>query len=503
MTIDSHFAAHRRHIIGLDTVLDTPVGKKNLLYADWIASGRLYQPIEEFLTHTVGATFANTHTESNSTGALTTHYYHEARSIIKEHVGANEEDFLLLDGSGMTGVITRFQRLLGLKVPEYLSGTLPAEERPVVFITHMEHHSNQTSWLCCECDVVVVPPDENGLVCPEQLRKAIEPYQGRFCKIGSFTACSNVTGIFTPYHELARVMHEAGGICLIDFSASAPYVEINMHPADPMERLDAVVFSPHKFLGGPGTCGVLVLNRALYHNQIPDRPGGGTVVWTNPWGGFRFYDDAEVREDGGTPPILQAIQTALAIQLKEQLQPALMLQREHELLERFWKQVEFIPGLHILDTHHRHNRLSIFSFYHEKIHHNLFVRLLNDHFGIQVRSGCSCAGTYGHYLLNIDPDTSHRITDAIDRGELDQKPGWVRVSFHPTMTEEEVDAIAHAITWIVENLDTLAEDYTYMKEQNDFTHRAAGAPLTPLRQSWNQHIENELRPVSKWGNWFR
>ena len=147
----------------------------------------------------------------------------------------------------------------------------------------------------------------------------LHEYRGRAIKIGSFTACSNVTGVFTPYHAMARLMHRTGGVVFVDFAASVPCVNIDMRPADPEERLDAVLWSPHKFLGGPGSSGVLIFNRDLYRNTVPDDSGGGTVNWTNPWGQYSFLDDIEAREDAGTPGFLQTIKAALAVQLKTRM----------------------------------------------------------------------------------------------------------------------------------------------------------------------------------------
>ncbi len=466
---ENHFLQFRNNTTGHDLVIKTPFGKHPLVYADWIASGRLYAPIEEKIARDFGPLVGNTHSESNYTGTVMTRAYHYAHKLIKSHVNAGPKDIIITAGSGMTGVINKFQRILGLRIPELLQQFVKMDEivRPVVFLTHMEHHSNQTSWLETICDVVVVAPAENGLVSEENLIREIERYSERKVKIGAFTACSNVTGIMTNYHRLAKIMHQAGGYAFIDFACSAPYVDIDMHPEDPDERLDAIVFSPHKFLGGPGTPGVLVFNSELYHNTVPDNPGGGTVDWTNPWGEYRFVDDIEAREDGGTPPFIQTIKAALAIQLKNEMTTQAIQAREHEMVPGFMKMLDRIPNLHILAGNHR-DRLGAVSFYFDNIHYNLVVKLLNDRFGIQVRGGCSCAGTYGHYLLNVDPYMSHRITDKINHGDLSEKPGWVRVSLHPTMTNDEVAFIAEAISEIRKNISKWEPGYKYDNHRNEF-----------------------------------
>jgi selenocysteine lyase/cysteine desulfurase len=264
-------------------------------------------------------------------------------------------------------------------------------------------------------------------------------------------------------------MHENNGYCFIDFAASAPYVDIDMHPADKLEQLDAIFFSPHKFLGGPGSAGVLIFNKELYKNHIPDMPGGGTVKWTNRWGGYSYITDIEVKEDGGTPGFLQGIKAALSVILKESMDTKMIRMRESELNEIAYRELSHIDNLHILASNIK-ERLGVFSFYIEQVHHNLITRLLNDRFGIQVRGGCSCAGTYGHFLLDVDFSMSQEITDKIDAGDLSMKPGWIRLSLHPTMTDKELLFITDAIRQTVEKADEWKKDYNYDRHTNEFHH---------------------------------
>lgn len=485
MKLDDVFLPFRNNIVGIDARFTSQYGEQPLVYADWTASGRLYAPIEQKMLHSFGPFVGNTHSESSVTGGLMTHAYHHAHEIIKKHVHADGDDVLLFIGSGMTAAINKFQRILGVKVPERFrdSFQIPDNERPVVFVTHMEHHSNQTTWYETIADVVVLEPTEDGMVDVKSLRDALRFHADRRMKIGSFSACSNVTGIATPYHELAAVMHEFGGIAIIDFAASAPYVEIDMHPADAAQRLDAIIFSPHKFLGGPGTPGVLLFNKQLYTLKSPDQPGGGTVLWTNPWGEHMFSPDIEIREDGGTPAFLQAIKASLAVQLKEQMGVERIAAREHALGEMMFGLMERVAHLHLLAEHVR-DRLCMFSFYFDHIHYNLAVKLLNDRFGIQARGGCSCAGTYGHYLLHVDKQHSKSITDKINAGDLSDKPGWVRISLHPTTTEQEVQYIGDALAQIARNIGTWKEDYAYDPHSNEYHHRQESGILSAMTASW-------------------
>ncbi len=471
-SLEKHFGKFRENIVGIDKEFESPYGNKKIVYGDWIASGRLYRPIECKITDELGPYVGNTHTETCETGIRMTHAYHKSHQLIKKYVNAGPNDVIITAGFGMTAVINKFQRILGLKYCGKVSGKscIAERERPVVFITHMEHHSNQTSWYETSADVVVVEPGEGLLVNTDNLRKALEEFKDRPFKIGSFTACSNVTGVRTPYFEMAKIMHEYGGVAFIDFAASAPYDEINMHPEDPMEKLDAVMFSPHKFLGGPGSSGVIVFDASMYKNEVPDNPGGGTVDWTNPWGRYKYVDDIEAREDGGTPGFLQSIRTALCFDLKHKMGIENIRKREEELLEKAFKGLDEIAGLNILADNVR-DRLGVISFYVEGIHYNLLVRLLNDMYGIQTRGGCACAGTYGHFLLEVSYEKSQEITDKISHGDLSEKPGWVRWSLHPTMTDAEVDLMITALKDIIANISTYQKDYIYVNKTNTFFHK--------------------------------
>lgn len=468
--LEEYFKPFRDNIIGIDASFESPYGNKKINYADWIASGRMYGPIEDKLTHFFGPYVGNTHTETSETGTRMTRAYHWSHQLIKKHVNADPNDVIITAGFGMTAVVNKFQRILGLKYCGARQNKCQKDrDKPVVFLTHMEHHSNQTSWYETNAEVVVLKPGKDLRVDPEVLRTELEKYKDRTFKIGSFTACSNVTGVRTPIHQLARVMHEYGGVIFVDYAASAPYDRINMHPDDQMEKLDAVLFSPHKFLGGPGASGVLVFDALMYKSEAPDNPGGGTVDWTNPWGKYKYVDNIEAREDGGTPGFLQSIKTALAIELKEQMGVDMMHQREMELLEIAFKGLDAIPQVKILANEHR-DRLGIISFYIENVHYNLVVKLLNDRFGIQTRGGCACAGTYGHFLLEVTYEKSMEITDKISHGDLSQKPGWIRWSLHPTMSNNEVLEFLHAIKDIVENLEIYRNDYSYVLRENTFRH---------------------------------
>lgn len=464
---------------------------KSILYADWTASGRLYRPIERSILEEVGPYVANPHTENTETGRMICAAYKQAKQIIKNHVNADNSYALINCGSGATSAIVKLQRIMGLRntttsksifteIQSYIGRLIPSlldnakNSRPIVFVTHMEHHSNHTSWNCCDADVVVIKRSNNGQPCYQDLEEQLIKHNHRPLKIGAFTACSNVTGIKTDVHRLAKTMHRFNGLCFIDYACSAPYVGIDLMPDDPLEHLDGIYFSPHKFLGGPGSAGVLLFKKSLYQltHQAPDKPGGGTVLWTNPWGEQAFYDDIEKREDGGTPPFLQVIKTSKAILLKEQMGLENINKREKELCHILLSGLLDIPRVNVLEPEVS-DRLCIISFYIPGLHHNLIVRLLDDKFGIQTRGGCSCAGTYGHTLLNVDKTTSKSIVKQINNGDLTNKPGWVRVSLHPTNTNKEAKFIVEAINQITQHAEEWKNEYTFVPNKGDFEREVA------------------------------
>lgn len=489
--LEAYFASYRQNTIGFDQKFLGPYGEKKIIYADWTASGRLYEPIEKILHDEIYPLVGNTHTETNITGSSMTLAYHRALNIIKTHVHAGPTDLIISGNSGMTGMVNKFQRILGLKVYEkhrkYIH--FKDNERPMVFITHMEHHSNQTTWLETIADVEIIRPDAKGQVDLDHFQQLLTKYKGRKTKYAAVTSCSNVTGLVTPYHKMAEMIHQEGGFIFVDFACSAPYLDINMHPADDSRRLDAIYFSPHKFLGGPGSSGILIFCKSLYKNTVPDNPGGGTVDWTNPWGRHKYRDDIEMREDGGTPSFLQTMKAALCIKLKEEMGTNKMMEREEEQLSLLWEGLSAIPNLHLLAPN-QPKRLGVLSFYIDELHYNLGVRLLNDKFGIQVRGGCSCAGTYGHYLLHVDPATSDAITCAINDGDLSSKPGWIRMSIHPTMSNKEIKYLLNSVSDLASHFRDWSDDYAYSSSTNEyeFTGRSSINPEEKVDKWFNRPL---------------
>ncbi len=511
ITLEQHFEKFRKNIIGENQFFDSPDGKKKIVYADWTASGRCYAPIEECMQKEIMPYLANTHTETSVTGTLMTKAYEKSKVIVKDHVHADKNDVLIFTGSGMTGAVNKLQRILGLRISERVmdyvkqdklpeidevngdairihnlfSECLQLDEKlkPIVFVTHMEHHSNQTTWLETLATVEIIRSDKNGNVDLEYFESLLVKYKDRKNKIAAITGCSNVTGIETPYHEIAKIIHEHNGLCFVDFACSAPYIHIDMHPEEEGAHLDAIYFSPHKFLGGPGTTGVLIFNKKIYKNIIPDQPGGGTVVYTNPWKYHEYITDIEHREDGGTPPFLQGIKTALSVKLKEKMGIDNMLEREEELLKIIFERFDKIENIEVLEGHNR-KRLGVISFVVQGGHYNLIVKLLNDKFGIQTRGGCACAGTYGHELLHVSEMRSYELLELIHTGDLSCKPGWVRMSIHPTMTNEEVEYIMDGIEKVAAHFSEWRKDYEYHPHTNEYTCKGFVSDETEKVNEW-------------------
>ncbi|MEO8413329.1 MAG: aminotransferase class V-fold PLP-dependent enzyme [Ginsengibacter sp.] len=475
-TLENYFAPFRRNVIGQQQTFESPFGKKEIIYADWTASGRCYEPIEACIQKEIMPFLANTHTETTITGTLMSKAYEAAKVIVKEHVHADTDDALVFCGSGMTGAVNKLQRILGLKLPERIIDYTKKEDefigvdealRPIVFVTHMEHHSNQISWLETIATVEIIKSDENGQVDLVYFSNLLERYKHRKNKIAAVTACSNVTGIQTPYHEMAKLIHEYDGLCFVDFACSAPYSNIDMHPGKKDKHLDAIYFSPHKFLGGPGTPGVLIFNKKIYKNSIPDQPGGGTVVYSNPWKVHEYITNIEQREDGGTPPFLQGIKAAMCIRLKEEMGVANILKREEEILQIVFARFSKMKNIEILEGKIK-RRSGVISFIVKGAHYNLIVKILNDRFGIQVRGGCSCAGTYGHKLLHVNKTKSYEILNLIRSENLLCKPGWIRLSIHPTMPDAEIDFIMDSIEATAFHYRKWMTDYAYNSMSNEY-----------------------------------
>jgi selenocysteine lyase/cysteine desulfurase len=462
-----------------------PYGPRRVTYADYTASGRALDFVERFVHDEVLPRYANTHTESSGTGLQTTRLREDARRIIRDAVGGDDDTVVIFTGSGSTGAIDKMIHILGLRIPADLddrydlAARIPATERPVVFIGPFEHHSNELPWRESIADVVVIPEDADGHVDWGVLEAALRRFADRPLKIGSFSAASNVTGIVTNTRAVSELLHRYGALSFWDFAAAAPYVDIDM------DGKDAMFLSPHKFVGGPGTPGVLVVRRELLRNRVPTVPGGGTVDYVNP-NEHHYVTDPERREEGGTPAIVESIRAGLVFQLKQAVGTGVIRAREEYFLRRAVESWRANPAIEILGNLDA-ERLSIVSFVVRRpggryLHHNAAVALLNDLFGIQSRGGCSCAGPYGHRLLGIDVERSHRFADEIVAGCEGIKPGWVRVSFNYFISPAVFEYIVEAVHLVATYGWALLPEYRFDPYSGLWRHRD-GLVEPPLRLS--------------------
>ena len=461
----------RQSVIGDDQLVDGPFGLTRVTYADYTASGRAIGFIEDFIRTEVLPQYANTHTESSGTGLQTTIFREDARALVAQAVNADDDYSVIFAGSGTTGAIDRLIGIMNLRIPAELDSRyqfteqIPTNERPVVFIGPFEHHSNELPWRESICDVVRIPEDADGHIDQAALREQLQRFSDRTLKIGSFSAASNVTGIVSDTNGISRLLHSHGALAFWDFAAAGPYVEIEMRPGgDHDAAKDAVFLSPHKFIGGPGTPGVLVVRRDLLTNRVPDVVGGGTVTYVNA-DDHQYVEDPIRREEAGTPAIVEAIRAGLVMQLKAAVGVDTIRAHEDDYLQRALSAWDGHPNMDILGNR-KAERLSIISFTvrtptGKYLHHNAVVAMLNDLFGIQARGGCSCAGPYGHALLGVDIERSREFEREVSRGCEGIKPGWTRINFNYFISEAVFDYIVRAVALVASHGWRILDQYRF------------------------------------------
>ncbi len=452
----------RESVIGDHHSIETPFGRMPLVYADYTASGRSLAMIEDYIRQQVLPFYANTHTETSYTGAQTSLLREQARQQIRDAVNARPQDRLIFCGSGATAAIHKLIDMLNLRLPADLSERyqlqqqIPADERPVVFIGPYEHHSNELPWRESIAELVVIPLCANGLLDLSVLETKLEQYRDRNLKIGSFSAASNVTGLKTDVDAVARVLHRYDALSFWDYAAAAPYVGIDMSGTNNAlgdSSKDAVFISPHKFIGGPGTPGVLVVNQRILSNSVPAVPGGGTVIYVTPED-HRYTDDVERREEGGTPAIVESIRAGLVFKLQQAVGIDEIERRETAFVQAAMARWSNCGNIELLGNPDA-DRLSIVSLrikhQQQDLHYGFVVALLNDLFGVQARGGCSCAGPYGHSLLGMDIAYSRALEARLSDGEMVMRPGWIRLNFNYFIDHESFEYIVRSIELVAEH----------------------------------------------------
>ncbi len=495
----------RQQIVGVDSTFETPFGERLMVYCDYTASGRCLRFVESYL-QSLQRVYANTHTEDDITGRSMSQLLHEAEEAIKNSVNAGPDGRIVACGTGATGAIDKLQQIIGVALApatrKNLDDALDAldtsidsqvlrerlgEVQPVVFIGPYEHHSNEISWRQCLATTIEVRMDATGnidLVHLEELLK--DPRYRDRQRIGSFSAASNVTGMRSDVHKIASLLHKYGAMACFDFAACAPYVDIDMNPQPASEgedpSIDAIFISPHKFLGGPGSSGVLVFNERIYNRELPpSMSAGGTVDYVG-MQGQDFIRRIEEREKAGTPGVLQTLKAGLVFQIKDRVGVDVINAREHELTDRAMKSWAGNENIEVLGNPDPSSRVGIISFNIKDgagkyLHHKFITVLLNDLFGIQSRAGCSCAGPYGHRLLNIDEATSERYRSAVQHGHCGLKPGWCRVGLHWVMDDAEANYIIDAVHFLANEGGQFLSLYGFDLSTGTWKHKYASSEL--------------------------
>lgn len=399
---------------------------KKILYFDYTASGQAYRPIEKEILDVL-KTYANTHSEVASSAVKTSAYYAKARSELKKALEIDERFYLLPCGNGATGAIKKFQELMGIYIPpkSLKRFTCKPKTLPIVFIGPYEHHSNELSFREGLCDVIRVPLDSDEKIDMIFLEKELQKHHTREI-IASFSVASNVTGILSDYKSLYTLIKRYGGILCLDAAAASPYINIDCN------YYDALFLSPHKLLGGVGSCGLLVINKTLCTETKPTFAGGGTVGYVSR-SSHDFLTDIEQIEDAGTPGILQFIRASLAYNLRNTIGLERIHTIEEELKFYFGSRVRSIEGVKLYCKFSQ-EKLPIFSLNFEGVSPYSMSKYISEHYHIQTRAGCSCAGPYGHDLLELE-----------DGQSFNEKPGWLRISIHYTHTKKEIDTLLKAL----------------------------------------------------------
>ena len=450
----------RDDLIGESVIVPGPNGPKSLIYADYVASGRALHSVERFVSEEILPYYANSHTEASFCGQTMTQLRRQARQIILDSCGGDARHAVIFTGSGATAGINRLVSLLGVAAAGY------GKKRPVVLIGPYEHHSNILPWRESGAEVIEISEATNGGPNVEALTGALKARAGHLI-IGAFSAMSNVTGIVTDVKKITHVLKSHGALSVWDYAGGAPYLPMDMGGGTDA-AIDAIVASPHKFIGGPGASGVMILRRKAVVCEVPTSPGGGTVSFVSPWA-HDYSTDVVAREEAGTPNVVGDLRAALCFMIKDAIGSAYTAERLETLRRRAQVAWAHTPGLRILGNPLASHRVPIFSFTITDpnvgmVHQQLVTQMLSDLYGVQARGGCVCAGPYGHRLLGIDLDQSQDFRMAILGGKEIEKPGWTRLGFSVLMSDEKADRIIRAVDAVARN--PYPDSTTYRVNEN-------------------------------------
>lgn len=459
-------------LIGDGMEIDGPFGPQRLLYADYAASGRALRQVEGFILDHVLPFHANCHTQASFCGERMNRLRAEARRTVASLCNADPDCAVIFAGSGATAGLNRLVHLLGVPA------AVARGERPLILIGPYEHHSNILPWRESGAEVVEIPEAAEGGPCAATIDAVLRQSGPDRLRIGAFSAASNVTGIVADTDRITELVRSHGARSVWDYAAAGPYLPIDMVPRAGAEK-DAVVLSPHKFPGGPGSSGILIVRRSAIAATRPSWPGGGTVSFVSPWG-HDYAGDVVAREEAGTPNAIADIRAALALLVKDAVGAGTIAAREAAANRKAFAAWGAHPRLELLGADHPH-RLPIFAFRVRDgrgglVHHQLFTRMLSDRYGIQARGGCACAGPYAHRLLDIDRDRSEDLAHRIAAGAEVEKPGWVRLNFSYLMTDAEVDRVIGAVAELACDAPALALDYRLDPATAQFKHPASTLP---------------------------
>lgn len=465
-------------LIGDGMPVEGPFGVKPLIYADYVASGRALRQVEEFMLTKVLPYYSNSHTEASFCGGYMTRLREAARGEIARLCGADDRHATIFCGSGATAGLNRLVHLLGV------SEAVEAGEKPLVVIGPYEHHSNILPWRESGAEVIEISEAQDGGPDLAELEAVLTGArkggagEDRLV-VGAFSMMSNVTGIVTDADEVSRVLKCHGALSVWDCAGSGPYLPIDMAVGTDAEK-DAVAVSPHKFIGGPGASGVMIVRKDAVRRRLPVLPGGGTVRFVSPWG-HDYTSKLEAREEAGTPNVAGDIRAALCFLVKDALGAAYLDRRHEELRQKALAAWRGNPLIEILGCEAAKRRLPVFSFRVRNgqtggyLHQQLVTRMLSDLYGIQARGGCACAGPYAHRLLGYDQARSQELRQAILSGQELEKPGWTRLNFSVLMSEDKVQTILDAVDDLSRRAPDFAGAYACDSATARFRYRGEAA----------------------------